>query len=99
MVLASMRPGRFAPDNVVGDVVVGDEEVASMRPGRFAPDNRAVFPFLLGEVDHASMRPGRFAPDNLEREGERWVAGTASMRPGRFAPDNIACEVLDGFYI
>ena len=39
---ASMRPGRNAPDNPVGEVGAERRGGASMRPGRNAPDNESL---------------------------------------------------------
>ena len=39
---ASMRPGRYAPDNAVRRAVLRGVAAASMRPGRYAPDNQAL---------------------------------------------------------
>ena len=41
VVFASMRPGRYAPDNDPGAGRYGLVSDASMRPGRYAPDNSA----------------------------------------------------------
>ena len=62
-IVASMRPGRNAPDNFSGSTSDQSAAAASMRPGRNAPDNtRRV---VTEDGDHrASMRPGRNAPDN-----------------------------------
>ena len=61
--IASMRPGRNAPDNASGLALVGERGPASMRPGRNAPDNHRLRGGP-GERAAASMRPGRNAPDN-----------------------------------
>ena len=38
--VASMRPGRYAPDNaVINWPFFKSYHLASMRPGRYAPDN------------------------------------------------------------
>ena len=84
--MASMRPGRFAPDNTLHYSRSYRSLQASMRPGRFAPDN--VKQVRVQDYDNASMRPGRFAPDNDVYTTTMRLHQRASMRPGRFAPDN-----------
>ena len=36
---ASMRPARYAPENVDGLGIDGEPDLASMRPARYAPEN------------------------------------------------------------
>ena len=38
--LASMRPGRNAPENLMDEIDRSQAQQASMRPGRNAPENR-----------------------------------------------------------
>ena len=69
--LASMRPGRNAPDNAEVDASVIVEIFASMRPGRNAPDN-GIVRFADPRAAFASMRPGRNAPDNSRWTRRLW---------------------------
>ena len=83
-ILASMRPGRNAPDNVVAPHLEDVELAASMRPGRNAPDNLYEAVDSAGE-SRASMRPGRNAPDN---QTSTYSAGD---RKGRFNEAGAKC--------
>ena len=66
--VASMRPGRNAPDNAgLADGQQRALDAASMRPGRNAPDNGPA-PAAPPTFPRASMRPGRNAPDNTDAD-------------------------------
>ena len=64
-VVASMRPGQAAPDEVVQRGHGQRDWVgASMRPGQAAPDEGVAAMEATTELG-ASMRPGQAAPDEV----------------------------------
>jgi len=64
LIIASMRPRRYAVDNI--EFAGGGDSggVASMRPRRYAVDNQQL-PRLKSQMQDASMRPRRYAVDNI----------------------------------
>ena len=67
--LASMRPGQAAPDELSAGIVAGlGVSIASMRPGQAAPDEE-IARSRMAQIQTASMRPGQAAPDEMASAG------------------------------